>query len=310
MRIVFMGTPEFAVSSLERLLKDGHEIAGVFTQPDKPQGRKMKLTKPPVKLVALEQGIPVFQPDSFKDESQLPVLKELAPEAIVVVAYGKLLPEYVLNFPKFGCINVHGSLLPKYRGAAPIQWSVLNGDKTAGVTTMYMDKGLDTGDMILKAETPIEEYETTEELYKRLADIGAGLLSKTIAGLASGTLPREKQDDSQSCYAPMLKKEMSPIDWTKGADEILHQIHGLNPWPVASAVIGGEKIKVFRAVRAQGTGEPGKVIAASPKTGLLVACGNGALELTEVQAIGGKRMQARDYLRGHPIKDDAAFSCI
>lgn len=305
MRIVYMGTPSFAVASLERLCDDGHEIVGVFTQPDKPQGRKMKLTPPEVKVVALERNLPVFQPDTFKNESQLELLRELNPELIVVVAYGKLLPEYVLNLPEYGCINVHGSLLPKYRGAAPIQWSVLNGEKTAGVTTMFMDKGLDTGDMLLKAETSVGEAETSGELYDRLAVLGADLLSETVKKLENGTLVREKQNDADSTYAPMLNKDMAVIDWSKPAREILNLVRGLNPWPIALTAINGEKCKVF-AVSLTGDkthASAGEVLAADSKMGLKVACGNGeVMKIEEIQASGSKRMHVKDYLRGHAIK--------
>lgn len=304
MRIVFMGTPDFAVASLNRLYEDGHEILAVFTQPDKPQGRKMKLTPPAVKTAAAERNIPVYQPETFKNECQLALLQELAPELIVVVAYGKLLPEYVLNLPPYGCINVHGSLLPKYRGAAPIQWSVLNGEKTAGVTTMFMDKGLDTGDMLLKRETPIGAQETSGELYDRLAAMGAELLSETISHLKEGNLTREKQDDSKATYAPMLNKEMAIIDWSKSGNEILNLVRGLNPWPIAVTTIDQDKCKIFSltATGLRSDGVAGEVVLSDPKIGLHVVCGTGdVLRVEEIQLTGSKRMHVKDYLRGHAI---------
>lgn len=304
MRMVFMGTPDFAVNSLERLIADGHEIVGVFTQPDKPQGRKMKLTPPPVKQLALTHNIPVYQPDSFKDESQLALLQELDPEVIVVVAYGKLLPDYVLDLPKYGCINVHGSLLPKYRGAAPVQWMVLNGEKIAGVTTMYMDRGLDTGDMLLVKETEVGENETSGELFDRLAAMGAELISETVDRLPKG-IARRPQDESQSTYVSVLDKKMSLVDWTKPAQEVHNLIRGLDPWPVAVTTRGDVRLKLFQSrLTGQHTDAPaGTVTEADPKTGLFVACGDGQiLQITEIQMVGKKRMAAGDYLRGHAME--------
>ncbi|MGE4548572.1 MAG: methionyl-tRNA formyltransferase [Intestinibacillus sp.] len=301
MRVVFMGTPDFAVPCLARLLEDGHEVAGVFTQPDKPQGRKMALTAPPVKQLALERGLPVYQPETFRNEAVLPLLQELSPEIIVVVAYGKLLPRYVLELPKYGCVNVHGSLLPRWRGAAPIQWSVIAGDRTAGVTTMQMDAGLDTGGMLLKYETEIGARETAGELYERLSAAGAELLSETLRRLEKGDLMPEKQDGAASCYAPMLDKNLAQIDWGRPAHEIDCLIRGLNPWPVALTTLHGERMKVFAAEHAGGGGAPGTVLASGPKEGLTVACGEGALRLLEIQMVGGKRMPAGDYLRGHAV---------
>lgn len=300
MRIVFMGTPDFAVPSLQALIDAGHDVCAVYTQPDKPQGRKQILTAPPVKTLALEHDIPVFQPNTLKNEDEQARLRELAPEVIIVVAYGKLLPKAVLDIPPHGCINVHGSLLPRWRGAAPIQWAVIAGDEMAGVTTMQMAEGLDTGDMLLTYETKVGEKETAGELFDRLAQSGAELLTQTLVKLDEIT-PRP-QDDAQSCYAHMLDKQMAVIDWNKSAHEIDCLIRGLNPWPIALTTLSGERLKVFAAEKANGNGEPGTVLEANPKKGLTVACGEGALGLTEIQLVGGKRMKATDFLRGHAIE--------
>lgn len=300
MRIVFMGTPDFAVPSLQALIGAGHDVCAVYTQPDKPQGRKQILTAPPVKTLALEHDIPVFQPNTLKNEDEQARLREIAPEVIIVVAYGKLLPKAVLDIPPHGCINVHGSLLPRWRGAAPIQWAVIAGDEMAGVTTMQMAEGLDTGDMLLTYETKVGEKETAGELFDRLAQSGAELLIQTLVKLDEIT-PRP-QDDAQSCYAHMLDKQMAVIDWSKSAHEIDCLIRGLNPWPIALTTLSGERLKVFAAEKAAGNGEPGTVLEADPKKGLTVACGEGALRLTEIQLVGGKRMKATDFLRGHAIE--------
>ena len=300
MRIVFMGTPDFAVPSLQALIDAGHDVCAVYTQPDKPQGRKQILTAPPVKTLALAHDIPVFQPNTLKNEDEQARLRELAPEVIIVVAYGKLLPKAVLDIPPHGCINVHGSLLPRWRGAAPIQWAVIAGDEMAGVTTMQMAEGLDTGDMLLTYETKVGEKETAGELFDRLAQSGAELLTQTLVKLDEIT-PRP-QDDAQSCYAHMLDKQMAVIDWGKSAHEIDCLIRGLNPWPIALTTLSGERLKVFAAEKAAGNGEPGTVLEADPKKGLTVACGEGALKLIEIQLVGGKRMKATDFLRGHVIE--------
>ena len=300
MRIVFMGTPDFAVPSLQALIDAGHDVCAVYTQPDKPQGRKQILTAPPVKTLALEHDIPVFQPNTLKNEDEQARLRELAPEVIIVVAYGKLLPKAVLDIPPHGCINVHGSLLPRWRGAAPIQWAVIAGDEMAGVTTMQMAEGLDTGDMLLTYETKVGEKETAGELFDRLAQSGAELLTQTLVKLDE--IEPRPQDDAQSCYAHMLDKQMAVIDWSKSAHEIDCLIRGLNPWPIALTTLSGERLKVFAAEKAAGNGEPGTVLEADPKKGLAVACGEGALGLTEIQLVGGKRMKATDFLRGHAIE--------
>ena len=300
MRIVFMGTPDFAVPSLQALIDAGHDVCAVYTQPDKPQGRKQILTAPPVKTLALEHDIPVFQPNTLKNEDEQARLRELAPEVIIVVAYGKLLPKAVLDIPPHGCINVHGSLLPRWRGAAPIQWAVIAGDEMAGVTTMQMAEGLDTGDMLLTYETKVGEKETAGELFDRLAQSGAELLTQTLVKLDE--IEPRPQDDAQSCYAHMLDKQMAVIDWSKSAHEIDCLIRALNPWPIALTTLSGERLKVFAAEKAAGNGEPGTVLEADPKKGLTVACGEGALGLTEIQLVGGKRMKATDFLRGHAIE--------
>ena len=299
MRIVFMGTPDFAVPSLQALLDAGHEVCAVYTQPDKPQGRKQVLTAPPVKELALQRGIPVYQPVTLKNEDEQAKLRALAPEVIIVVAYGKLLPKAVLDIPPRGCINVHGSLLPRWRGAAPIQWAVIAGDEKAGVTTMQMAEGLDTGDMLLTYETAVGARETAGELFDRLAQAGANLLVETLEKLDRIT-PRP-QDDSQSCYAHMLDKAMAVIDWTKSAREIDCLVRGLNPWPVALTTLAGARLKIYAAEPAEGSGKPGEVLESEPKKGLVVACGSGALALHEVQLVGGKRMQSADFLRGHAV---------
>ena len=299
MKIVFMGTPEFAEASLQKLLETDHQIVGVFTQPDKPKGRGYKLVAPPVKELALAHNIPVFQPQKMRDGTALEILQELQPDLIAVVAYGKILPKEILELPRYGCINVHGSLLPKYRGAGPIQWSVINGESVTGVTTMYMGEGLDTGDMILKKETPIGENETYGELHDRLKEIGAQALVETIELIEQGKAPREVQDDSLSSYAPMLDKQIARLDFTKDAQTLHNLICGLSPWPVAHTTVDGKLLKVHRAVLADGKGQPGEVIDSKK---FIVACKEGALELLEVQLEGGKRMKGEDFLRGRKPK--------
>lgn len=305
MRIVFMGTPDFAVPSLKALLDAGHEVCAVYTQPDKPQGRKQVLTAPPVKELALSKGIPVYQPATLKNEEEQEKLRALAPEVIIVVAYGKLLPKAVLEIPPRGCINVHGSLLPRWRGAAPIQWSVIAGDEKAGVTTMQMAEGLDTGDMLLTYETPVGARETAGELFDRLAQAGAELLTETLEKL--DTITPRPQDDSQSSYAHMLDKQMAVIDWSKSAREIDCLVRGLNPWPIALTTLAGERVKVYAAEPTSGSGKPGEVLESDPKKGLTIACGTEALRLTEIQIVGGKRMACADFLRGHAVEKGTIF---
>ena len=300
MRVVFMGTPEFAVPCLKQILEDGYEIAGVFTQPDKPKGRKYVLTPPPVKEYAQSKGLQVFQPTTLKDNSALELLESLRPDVIVVVAYGKLLPAGILKLPPLGCINVHASLLPKYRGAAPIQWAVIRGEKVTGVTTMYMDEGLDTGDMIDKASLEIGENETAGELHDRLSLLGAGLLSQTLKKLQDGTTVRTPQKEEEHTYAPMLDKSLSDISWNKSAQEVHNQVRGLSPWPGASTLLDGKRLKIHQT-RLAGMvgGRPGEVVGLTP---LVIACGDGrGLELLEIQYEGSKRMAAGAFLLGHPI---------
>ena len=296
MRILFMGTPDFAKTCLQKLLNSKHEVCAVYTQPDKPVGREQKLTPPLVKVLAQEAGIPVLQPATLKTEEATEQFRSFCPDIAVVVAYGKLLPKKILEIPPQGCINVHASLLPKYRGAAPIQWSVLNGDKITGVTTMFMAEGLDTGDMLLKAETSIGQNETSGELENRLAELGADLLLQTIEELPN-IIP-QPQGEMTTAYASMLDKTMSPIDWNKDALEIHHQICGLNPWPTASTVFEGIPLKVWKSkVIEKQSGKPGQILK-----DFVVCCGNGtAIQLLEVQAAGKKRMNASDFLRGHSI---------
>lgn len=307
MRIVFMGTPEFAVPCLERLVSDGHEVVGVFTQPDKPKGRGHKMQFPPVKEKAVEYNIPVFQPQKMRDGTAYSVLKELDPELIIVVAYGKIIPQDILDLPKYGCVNIHASLLPRYRGAAPIQWCVLNGEKKSGVTSMQMDAGLDTGDMLIKAETDIDENMTAGELHDKLSVLGAEVMSQTIKKIVDGTLEKTKQDDSLSNYAPMLSKELCPIDWTKPAEKIHDQIRGLSPWPVATASLNGEIYKLHKSEKAGKTkGVPGEIV--SVDGGLTVSCGDGnSIHILTVQAPGKKAMSCADFLRGHKIEVGEKF---
>lgn len=304
MRIVFMGTPDFAVPSLRRLLADGHKIAAVYTQPDKPKNRGMRLTASPVKLVAVEHQIPVVQPQRLRDPGVLEELRAFQPELIVVAAYGKLLPREVIDLPPLGCINVHSSLLPKYRGAAPINWAVLNGEEETGVTIMEIAEALDAGDMLAQARTLIDPEESVESLHDRLAELGAALLSSTISEIAAGTAVRTPQDDNQSTYAPMLNRELSPIVWTKSAREIHNQIRGLLPWPTATMELSGRTVKVYRAEETgQKTGQTPGTPVGEDASGLLMACGDGTLlRITELQAPGKKRMRAADYLRGHPLE--------
>ena len=303
MKILFMGTPEFAVESLRRLLDDGHEVCGVFTQPDKPRNRN-KVTFSPVKEYALSQNLPVYQPVSVRDGEALALVERLDPELIVTAAYGKLLPEEILNYPKYGSVNVHASLLPKYRGAAPINWAILNDEPVAGVSVMYMVKALDAGDVIRMEQLPVEDNDAPT-LTVRLAVLGGEALSAAIRDLEAGTAARTPQDESQYTYAPMLGRELSPIDWTRPARAIHCQIRGLIPWPCACTdVINGETMKIYAA---EETGEktgaaPGTIVSAG-KQGIDIACGDGkVLRIKELQAQGGKRMAAAAYLLGHPIQ--------
>ena len=306
MRIVFIGTPDFAEESLRALLEAGEDVAAVFTQPDKPRGRGMRESFSPVKALAAERGIPVYQPVTFKDGAATELLRTLAPELLVVVAYGRILPQAFLDVAKYGSINVHGSLLPKYRGAAPIQWAVLNGDKTTGVSVQYMAAAMDAGDVIAARETEIGEFETAGELFDRLKTLGAELLAETVRKIASGSVIRVPQNEADATYTKMLDKNMSPIDWNKSPREIVKHICGLNPWPVATTELGGVSFRVFGAeyTDTRTALAPGKIISAG-KAGIEVACGGGrSLRITEVQAAGKKRMSAAAFLLGHPMKAD------
>ena len=300
MRIVFMGTPEFAVPSLAALCANGYEVVGVFTQPDRPKGRGKKLAPSPVKVEAEKHGIPVFQPERIRRDG-VEDLRALAPDVCVTAAFGQILSQEVLDVPTIGTINVHASLLPRHRGSAPIAWGILQGDKEAGITTMMTDKGIDTGDMLLKASVEIGPQETCGELTERLSHVGAALLIETLRALEAGTLERIPQDHSQMTYDPMLKKEMGIVDWTKPAREIVWQIHGLNPWPGASTAFEGGRLKLLKAEPVQGSGQPGEIITADAKTGLVIAAGADAVRVTMLQAPGGKPMNSKDYLRGHPV---------
>lgn len=300
MKILFMGTPDFAVVSLDKLISQKYEIVGVFTQPDKPQGRKKILTSPPVKLLALEHNIDVYQPETLKNDDIKEILEKKAPDIIVVVAYGKILPEYILNFPKYGCINVHGSILPRWRGAAPIQWSIISGDKTAGVTTMRMSKGLDTGDILLKQEIDIKQNETAGQLFERLSVVGADLLDKTLKNIEN--IKPQPQDESKANYAHMLSKDMSFIDWSLKNTQIHCFIRGLNPWPIATTKFNDKQMKIYSSSLCEKTGKIGEVISADEKTGIVVGCGQGSIIIEEMQVVGGKRMSSKDYVRGHKIE--------
>ncbi len=299
MRILFMGTPDFARVCLEALVENGeNEIVGVISQPDKPSGRHMELRPTPVKEYALAKGLKVFQPETLKDNAIMPLLRELAPELIVVVAYGRILPEYVLVFPKYRCVNIHASLLPRFRGAAPIQRAVMAGDS---VTSMYMEKGLDVGDMIIREEVPIAPTETAGELHDALAAAGGRVLLKTIERFKNGDFSAEKQDNSLACYAAMLTKAEGEIDWSLPAAEIMNRVRGLNPWPMAFTFLGGKRIVVEAVFPAEGSGKPGTALRAD-EGGLVVACGEGALLIKEFKPEGKKKMPVSEYLKGHKIE--------
>lgn len=302
MKIVFMGTPDFAVDCLEALVNSTHEVAAVFSQPDKPQGRKQILTAPEVKVCAQKYNIPVYQPTTLKNGESTQLLRELAPELIVVVAYGKLIPQEILDIPKYGCVNVHGSLLPELRGAAPIQWAVINGLEETGVTTMQLDAGLDTGDILLVKKTRIEENETSGELFDRLKVLGAEVLMETIDAMLKGELKPEKQDDSKSTYASMLNKSISPVDWSKTAKEVHNHIRGLEPWPVATTIINGKPVKLFGSRMGKTfNGKPGEVV--SNEKQLEVCCGDGyTVIITQLQAQGKNKLSSADFLRGFKVE--------
>ncbi len=303
MRIIYMGTPDFAVPVLESLLDSRHEVVAVVTQPDKPKGRGKAMQFPPVKEKALEYDLPVYQPVKVRDEAFIKVLEAYVPDCIVVTAFGQILPKAILEMPKYGCVNVHASLLPAYRGAAPIQWVIINGEEKTGITTMQMDIGLDTGDMLLKAEVDITPEETGESLHDKLAAIGGPLLLETLNGLEAGTIVPEKQDDTLSCYAAMLKKDLGFIDWNKPAIEIERLIRGLNPWPSAYTKLAGKTLKIWSAevIADNSSCQPGQIVSAEGGR-LLVQTGEGQLSLLEVQLEGKKRMPADAFLRGYTVE--------
>lgn len=304
MRVVFMGTPDIAATCLRRLIGEKFDLVGVYTKPDKPKNRGMKLEMSEVKKVALEAGVPVFQPATFKDDAVAEELRALQPDVIAVVAYGKILPQRVLDIPRLGCVNIHASILPQLRGSGPVQWAILNGLDETGVTAMYMAAEMDAGDIIEIRKTPIEPYENAQSLLDRLADIGAGLLCDTLRAMEAGTVTRTPQNHAQATFAPMLTKELCPIDWRKPPRQIIDHVRGLDPWPVATAELRGTRFKIYAV---QPTGKttdqaPGTLLALT-KEGLEIAVGGGqVLVITVLQADGGKRMAAPDYFRGHPIE--------
>ncbi len=303
-RTVFMGTPDFALDTLQGLIESGVQMVGVYTQPDRPKGRGKKLAAPPVKELALQHEIPVFQPQKLRDEEAVKQLRSLSPDLIVVVAYGQILPQAVLDIPKYGCINVHASLLPRHRGAAPINKAIIDGDPMTGVTTMMMDIGLDTGDMLVKKSLPIHPEETAGQLHDRLAPLGREAMEETLARLCAGTLVREKQDDNLSTYASMMKKEDGLIDWSRDARQIHNLVRGLDPWPSAYTLLDGQTLKVAKTRCVDGQGEPGQVLEANGDT-VIVACGQGALQLGALQLPGKKMLCAADFLRGRGLEKGA-----
>lgn len=296
-----MGTPDIAATCLKKILADGFDVVGVYTQPDRPKGRGMKLVASPVKEVAVAAGIPVFQPENFREEETVEQLRALQPDICAVVAYGRILPQKVLDVPKYGCINIHASLLPQYRGSAPYQWAVLDGLTETGVTAMYLTREMDAGDIIDVSKTPIGENETAGELLDHLAVLGAELLSRTLTRFERGKVPATPQDAAGVSYAPMLDKSMCPIDWTKTAQQVHNHVRGLHPWPVATMELQGKTFKVHATRVVEGSGKPGEILSLT-KTGLRIACGEGAVEIISLQAEGGKRMAAPDYFRGHPLE--------
>jgi len=295
-----MGTPDIAATCLKKIIADGFDVVGVYTQPDRPKGRGMKMVMSPTKEVALANNIPVFQPENFRADEDVQALRDLKPDVVAVVAYGRILPQRVLDIAPRGFINIHASVLPKYRGSAPYQWAVLDGLEETGVTAMFLVREMDAGDIIDVSRTPIGPDETAGELLDRLAVLGADLLSKTLGRLAEGDVEHTPQDDSQVSFAPMLDKSMCPIDWNKTAQQVHNHVRGLHPWPVAITEIQGKKFKVHATKIVEGSGEPGQILGLT-KTGLKIACGEGAVEIVSLQAEGGKRMAAPDYFRGHPL---------
>ncbi len=303
MRVVFMGTPEIAATCLKKILADGFNVVGVYTQPDRPKGRGMKLVQSPVKEAAVAHGIPVFQPENFREEETVEQLRALRPDVVAVVAYGRILPQKVLDIAPKGFINIHASLLPKYRGSAPYQWAVLDGEQETGVTAMYLIREMDAGDMIDSRKTPIDPNETAGQLLDRLALLGADLLSDTLQNAEKGSITATAQEEGLVSYAPMLEKSMCPIDFSKSARQVHNQVRGLNPWPIATAQIGGKTFKVYTTAMVENKDNaPAGTVLGLTKTGLQIACGEGAIEIQVLQAEGGKRMAAPDYFRGHPLE--------
>ena len=296
-----MGTPDIAATCLKQLITDGFQVVGVYTQPDRPKGRGMKMVFPPVKEVAIANNIPVFQPENFREEETVDMLRSLQPDVIAVVAYGRILPQKVLDIPAKGCVNIHASILPAYRGSAPYQWAVLDGLTETGVTAQHMVLKMDAGDIIDVAKTSIGPDETAGELLDRLAVLGADLLSRTMKRFEAGLVAGTPQNEEDATFAPMLDKSMCPIDWSKTAQQVHNHVRGLHPWPVATAEIGGTKFKIHATAVVGGQGMPGQILELT-KTGLVVACGEGAVEIRSLQAEGGKRMAAPDYFRGHPLE--------
>jgi len=303
MRVVFMGTPDIAATCLKKLLADAFQVVGVYTQPDRPKGRGMKMQFSPVKEVALEHNIPVFQPENFREDETVEQLRALQPDVVAVVAYGRILPQKVLDIVPNGFINIHASVLPQYRGSAPYQWAVLDGLTETGVSAQFMVRAMDAGPVVGVAKTAIGPDETAGELLDRLAVLGADLLSETLTKFANHTLESTVQDESKVTIAPMLDKSMCPIDFNQTAQQVHNKVRGLNPWPVATAVIGGKQFKVYSTVIVENpTSAPAGTVLGLTKTGLQIACGEGAVEIRILQAEGGKRMAAPDYFRGHPLE--------
>ena len=305
MKIVFMGTPEFAVPCLQKIIDEGHEVVAVVTQPDKPKGRGKKLAMPPVKELALKYDIPVYQPLKAREESFVDTLKEMNPELIVVVAFGQILPKSILDIPKYGCVNVHASLLQRYRGAAPLNWVIINGEEKTGVTTMYMDEGLDTGDMILKSEIPLDDEITAGELHDKMMIDGAKVLKETIDLIEKGEAPREKQSNENTCYSPIMNKSLGNIDWNKSAIDIHNLVRGINPWPSAYTTYEGQTMKIWKTkvIDKNSDKDPGTIISVD-KEGINVSTSEGIVQIKEIQMAGKKRMEVPEYIKGNNINTD------
>lgn len=308
MKIIFMGTPEFAVPCLQKIIDEGHEVLAVVTQPDKPKGRGKKLSMPPVKELALKHDIDVYQPIKAREESFVNKLKEMIPDLIVVVAFGQILPKSILDIPKFGCVNVHASLLPKYRGAAPLNWVIINGEEKTGVTTMYMDVGLDTGDMILKSEIPLDDEITAGELHDKMMIDGADVLKETIELIAQAKAPREKQNDDETCYSPIMDKSLGNINWSKPAKDIHNLVRGVNPWPSAYTTYGDQTMKIWKTkvLNKNSDKVPGTILKVD-KDGLEVSTGQGVIQINEIQMSGKKRMIVSEYIKGNTISTDVVL---